>query len=115
MLTTILVLAFFVPALFAQTQTQPIDAQASGASSSSPSSGAPLTITLQDALQRAKANEPQFRSAVTALRLAGEDRVQARAAILPSLTYNNSFIYTQVAGRLPSACSNQGATSTPAC
>src|SRR5260370_33938664 len=111
--TTILVLAFFVPALFAQTQTQRIDVQASAASSSSPSSGAPLTITLQDALQRAKANEPQFRSAVTALRLAGEDRLQARAALPPNVTYNNSFIYTQGAGRVPSVCATPGATCAP--
>jgi outer membrane protein TolC len=111
--TTILVLAFFVPALFAQTQTQPVDVQASAASSASPASGAPLTITLQDALQRAKANEPQFRSAVTALRLAGEDRVQARATLLPNVTYNNSFVYTQGVGRVPSACATPGATCTP--
>src|ERR1700730_2095123 len=37
--TTLLVLALFVPALFAQTQTQPIDVQASAASSGSPASG----------------------------------------------------------------------------
>ena len=111
--TTILVLALFVPAPFAQTQTQPVDVQASSASSGSPASGAPLTITLQDALQRAKANEPQFRSAVTALRLAGEDRVQARAALLPNLTYNNSFVYTQGVGRVPAACATPGATCTP--
>jgi outer membrane protein len=110
---SILVPAFLIPTLFAQLQTQPIDVQATAASNSSPSSGAPLTITLQDALQRAKANEPQFRSAATAMRLAGEDRVQARAALLPSVTYNNSFVYTQGAGRLPSACAIPGSTCTP--
>ena len=111
--TTILVLAFFVPALLAQTQSQPAEVQVSTASSGSASSGAPLTITLQDALQRAKVNEPQFRAAVTALRLAGEDRVQARAALLPSVTYNNSFVYTQGVGRVPSVCATPGATCPP--
>src|SRR3981081_3168591 len=110
--TSILVLVFFVPTLFAQVQTPPVDVQASSASNGSASSGAPLTITLQDALQRAKANEPQFRSAVTALRLAGEDRVQARAALLPSVTYNNSFAYTQGVGRVP-ACATPAATCAP--
>jgi outer membrane protein TolC len=37
----------------------------------------------------------QFQAAVTQLGLAREDRVQARAALLPGVNYNNSFIYTQ--------------------
>ena len=72
----------------------------------SPAQGAPLTITLQDALQRARLNEPQYRSAVTDLGLAREDRVQARAGLLPSVAYDNSFIYTQGFGPLPTNCSN---------
>jgi len=57
-----------------------------------------LTITLQDALERAKANSPQFQSAnITAL-LAREDRVQSRAALLPALNYFNQYIYTEANG-----------------
>jgi outer membrane protein TolC len=56
---------------------------------------APLTITLQDALTRAKANEPQFRSALTARGVARENVLQSRAALLPSLNYNSAFLYTQ--------------------
>jgi outer membrane protein TolC len=52
-------------------------------------------LTLADALARAKENSPQFQAAVTELGLAREDRYQARAALLPGLDYNNSFIYTQ--------------------
>jgi outer membrane protein TolC len=70
---------------------------------------APLTITLQDALQRARANDPQFRSAITDLGLAREDRVQARAGLLPNVSYNNSFIYTQGVGPLPATCLNSPA------
>ena len=70
--------------------------------------GAPLTITLQDALQRARQNDPQFRSAITDLGLAREDRVQARAALLPDVNYNNAFIYTQGTGPLPESCNNTG-------
>jgi outer membrane protein TolC len=66
--------------------------------SAAPNSGAPLTITLQDALQRARLNDPQYRAAVTDLGLAREDRVQARAGLLPNANYNNSFIYTQGTG-----------------
>ena len=72
--------------------------------SATPTSGAPITITLQDALQRARLNDPQYRSAITGLGLAREDRVQARAGLLPNLNYNNSFIYTQGTGPLPVNC-----------
>ena len=54
-----------------------------------------MVLTLADALTRAKANSPQFQAALTELGLAREDRVQARAALLPGVDYNNSFIYTQ--------------------
>jgi outer membrane protein TolC len=57
--------------------------------------GAPLTLTLQDALQRAHVNSPEFRAALTELGLAHEDKVQGRAALLPGVNYNNSFIYTE--------------------
>jgi outer membrane protein len=65
---------------------------------------APLTITLQDALQRARQNDPQYRSVITDLGVAREDRIQARAGLLPNVSYNNSFIYTQGTGPLPVSC-----------
>jgi outer membrane protein TolC len=71
-----------------------------------PASGAPVTITLQDALQRARLNDPQYRSAITDLGLAREDRVQARAGLLPNLNYNTSFIYTQGTG-VPSVAASK--------
>ena len=54
-----------------------------------------ISLTLADALARAKANNPQFQAALMQLGLAREDRVQARAALLPGVDYNNSFLYTQ--------------------
>ncbi len=60
-----------------------------GATSSSPA------ITFTEALQRARANNPQMQAAFTAAGLAHEDLVQSRAALLPNLTYNMSAIYTQ--------------------
>jgi outer membrane protein TolC len=56
---------------------------------------APLTLTLQDALARARKVNPEFRAALTELGLAKEDRVQGRAALLPSLNYETQFLYTQ--------------------
>lgn len=58
-------------------------------------SQAPLVLTLQDALARAKANDPQFRAALTELGLAHQDVVRSRAALLPNVNYNMQFLYTQ--------------------
>src|SRR6266567_8230973 len=56
---------------------------------------APLTITLQDALARARSNEPQYRGALTDYGVARENTVQSRAALLPNVNYTTSFLYTQ--------------------
>jgi outer membrane protein TolC len=62
------------------------------------SAQAPLTLTLQDALARARNNSVQFQAALTDQGVAHEDKVQARAALLPSLNYNNAFTYTEPNG-----------------
>jgi len=59
-----------------------------------------LTITLADAIQRAKANAPQFHAALTEAGLAREDRAQARAALLPDVGYTTGAIYTEPNGTL---------------
>jgi outer membrane protein TolC len=61
-------------------------------------SPAPLVLTFQDAVVRARKNMPQFLAAKTDYGLAHEDKVQARAALLPSVTYNTQFLYTQPNG-----------------
>jgi outer membrane protein TolC len=63
----------------------------------------PLRITLQDALQRARANSTQFQAAKTDAGVAKQDRYQAGAALLPSVTYNNDVLYTQGAPALLAA------------
>jgi outer membrane protein TolC len=60
-----------------------------------PSGQAPLTLTLQDALRRARVNAPQFTSALMDAAIAHQDRTLARAAMLPTVAYNNSFLYTE--------------------
>jgi outer membrane protein TolC len=54
-----------------------------------------ITITLQDALTRARTNEPQYRAALTQYGVARENLVQSRAALLPNVSYTSSFLYTQ--------------------
>jgi outer membrane protein TolC len=52
----------------------------------------PLTITLQDALERAKQNDSQFQTAVADANIAREDRVQARAGLYPAISYSTQYL-----------------------
>src|SRR6267142_4578526 len=55
-------------------------------------------LTLQDALTQARLNSSQFRTAQLTSDLAIEDRKQARAALLPSLSAFSQFIGTEPNG-----------------
>jgi len=85
-------IALFVVALISVVQAIAQETQPAS------SSQAPLTLTLQDALTRARANSVQFQAALTDQGIAHEDKVQARAGLLPSVNFNNEFIYTQPNG-----------------
>ena len=78
---------------------EPVTAPTSVATKSpaqAPATGAsPLQLTLQDALARARKNSVQFQSALTDSAIARQDKWQAGAALLPSVTYNNQAWYTQ--------------------
>lgn len=54
-----------------------------------------LTVDLAGALTRARAYSPQFLAAGLAASSAHEDRVQAKAALLPTVSALNQYIYTQ--------------------
>lgn len=60
-----------------------------------PASPAPLVLTLKDAIARAERNEPTYQAVVTNADVARESRAQARDALLPSVAYDNSYLYTQ--------------------
>jgi hypothetical protein len=55
---------------------------------------APLILTLPDAMER-PAQQPATALANLAARIAHEDTVQAKAALLPALNWNNAFFGTQ--------------------
>jgi outer membrane protein TolC len=55
----------------------------------------PITLDLKSALERARAYSQQFVQAGTAASLAREDRIQAKAALYPTLNAFNQYIYTQ--------------------
>lgn len=60
----------------------------------------PLRLTFQAAVELARKNSTQFQAAVTNFGVVHEDRAQARDALLPSVNYDNSAIYTQSSGAL---------------
>lgn len=55
-------------------------------------------LSLDDAIRLAKNNAPQFRSALVEAGIARENKVQARASLLPGLSYTTGAIYTQPNG-----------------
>src|SRR5690242_10886952 len=88
------------PTSAATAEKNPTQATAPGAS--------PLQLTLQDALARAKKNSVQFQSALTDSAIARQDKWQAGAALLPSVTYNNQAWYTQSKSGQPIFIANNG-------
>jgi outer membrane protein len=76
-------------------QPQAMAKQKQAASTTTAAPGAPLRLTLQDALALARKNEPMYNSVVTAAGVAGETRAQSRDALLPSVNFNTSVISTQ--------------------
>lgn len=83
-------------------------AQSTVPSSTQPTSQ-PLAISLDEAIARARANEPTFAAAYAASRVAGIDRSIARAALLPTAIYHNQYLYTQ-----PSQLAGIVSTTNPA-
>src|SRR5579862_1935667 len=82
------------------------------ATSPSTPASTPVVVTLEEAIHRAQANEPNFVSATADNRIAGLDRSIARGALLPSAVYHNQYLYTQGNGLQNQA--GQGASAQPA-
>src|SRR4029077_12025555 len=61
-------------------------------------SGAPRTVTLHDALQRARENETQFQAVVADAASAREDRAQAKAGLLPVFSFTTQYLGNQANG-----------------
>jgi outer membrane protein TolC len=65
---------------------------------SAPPAAASTSISLDEAISRARANEPGFAAALAASRVSALDHSIARSALLPSVVYHNQYIYTQPNG-----------------
>ncbi len=55
----------------------------------------PITVTLQDALTRARKLDPTFLGALSDSKSAKEDRLQARNAMLPTISATTQYLGTQ--------------------
>lgn len=76
------------------------NAQSTGAPSQTGASpeNAPVSITLDDAIRRAEANDPSYATARADSNAASLDRWIARTGVLPNVTYSNQGLYTQPNG-----------------
>jgi outer membrane protein len=71
---------------------------AAGQQPGTPAPATPVSITFQDAIERARKYGLEIQSANIAALLAREDRIQAKAALLPQAQQFDQFIYTQPNG-----------------
>ena len=69
--------------------------------SAATTAAAPASITLQDAIVRARRYFAQYRAATMNAELAKQDRLQARASLLPSISYTQQYLGTQGNGKIP--------------
>ena len=107
-LTVVVLLLFQAPVLLYGQET----VLASTQSLSAPPQGNPsVHITLDEAILRARNNEPAFAAAVAASQISSLDRSIARASLLPNVNYHNQFIYTQPANG--STGSNNASIDSP--
>jgi outer membrane protein TolC len=93
-----------------QMQTQPVLSQSLPPQPATQPAGP--SITLDEAITRAKANEPTFANAVAAAKVSQLDRSIAQAALLPSVIYHNQYLYTQGTGVIESG-KPAGVPATP--
>ena len=61
----------------------------------------PLTLTLQDALERARKNDALYLATLADAKIAYEDTVQAHGGILPTITATTQYLGTQGNGITP--------------
>src|SRR3984885_13384735 len=70
------------------------------AASAQQGASAPTSITLEQAIALARANEPNFAAAAANKRVTALDHSIAQAALLPGVSYHNQVLYTQPNGAI---------------
>jgi outer membrane protein TolC len=80
---------------------------------SSNSAAKPVTITLEEAIKRAEANEPSYASSLAESKASTLDRSIVRAGLLPSVDYHNQALYTEPNGSANQAGQGVGLQPSP--
>jgi outer membrane protein TolC len=83
-----LFLLMAVGATYGQTQSEPVTQDPS-------TQLKPVTITLEEAIRRAEANEPAYAASSAESGASALDRSIARAGLLPNAVYHNQALYTE--------------------
>lgn len=73
----------------------------------------PVSITLEEAIRRAEANEPSYAASTAESKVSSLNRPIARAGLLPSVAYHNQALYTQPNGQQNQAGQGVGAQPSP--
>ena len=60
-----------------------------------PPAKAPATLTLEEAIRLAQANEPAFAAAAADSQATALERKDAKTGLLPSVVYHNQYLFTQ--------------------
>jgi outer membrane protein TolC len=85
---------------YGQTQSEPVNQDSS-------TQLKPVTITLEEAIRRAEANEPAYAASRAESGASALDRSIARAGLLPNVVYHNQALYTE-----PNGAKNQTGQAT---
>ena len=88
-------------------------AASSLAASGAGGDGPPPVITLDEAIHRAEANEPGYAASAAESKSASLERWNARADLLPGVTYHNQALYTQANGQQNQAGQGVGSQPSP--
>ena len=96
-LPLVLLLYVVLPLLFGCVESAGAEAQQTQLEGSAQVPQSMGTISVEEAINRAKANQPAFATAVAANRVAALDHSIARSALLPSVVYHNQYLYTEPA------------------
>ena len=90
----------------------PANGQTPGESAKPDPSTSGKPITLEEAIRRARANEPSYAASLAESKASALDRSIARSGLLPSVVYHNQALYTQPNGKQNQA--GLGVNSEPA-
>ncbi|MGC2250560.1 MAG: TolC family protein [Acidobacteriaceae bacterium] len=89
------------PAVDASQPASPAEQSPPAATQPVATNSVPAAITLQDAIDRARKYYAQYRAAMMTAELAKQDRVQARASLLPSINTTQQFLGTNGGSKIP--------------